>query len=273
MAMASLTSLPLVVAALIAASGCSRGGSDPGPRAAEDTRPVPLDTLLAQIQSGPSALRAHAAEQLALPGPRLEERLRALRIAFEDPDRKVNTSASTSLVRIGAPALPEIIDALRVPDPAIRRRAVFVLGQWGPTAAPVARNAIKEALTDPDKSVRAAAGWAMGRMGPLPSRGGAAADLGSDRDLAQGLKSSDPAVRLSVLLRYQPYVGDTDRSLPLLISTLGDADPLVRRAAANTLVSLGPPARDALSGALSDPNPTIRREAAIALVRLSRGTP
>ena len=113
----------------------------------------------------------------------------------------------------------------------------------------------------------------MARMGPRASRGAGAADLGSDQDLAQGLKSPDPAVRLSVLLRYQPYVGDTDRSLPLLITALGDADSLVRRAAANTLVILGPSARDALSAALSDSNPTIRREAAIALVRLSRGTP
>jgi HEAT repeat protein len=163
----------------------------------------------------------------------------------------------------GAPIAP------RDTDPAVRRRAAYAMGKVGLAA----RDAVKEAMTDPDESVRNTAALAIAGMGPTATRGGAAADLGSDRDLAQGLKSPDPAVRLSVLLRYQPYVGDMDRSLPLLISELGDADPLVRRAAGNTLVILGPSARDALSAALSDSNPTIRREAAITLVRLSRGTP
>jgi len=203
----------------------------------------------------------------------MPERLRALRAALSDPDRQANAAATGALGEIGATAVPTLVEALRDPAPPVRRRAAEALGRVGLAAAPAAKDAIKQAMIDPDRSVRDMAAWAISRMGPTASRGGAAADLGSDRDLAQGLKSSDPAVRLSVLLRYQPYVGDTDRSLPLLISALGDADPLVRRAAANTLVSLGPPARDALSAALSDPNPTIRREAAIALVRLSRGTP
>jgi HEAT repeat protein len=269
MAMASLTSLPLVVAALIAASGCSRGGSDAGPAATEHATPVPLDSLLVQIRSDSAELRRRAAGQLSLPGPRVEERMRALRMALRDPDRQVSTAAGRSLGQIGAPAIPVLSDALRDPDPAVRRLATYAMGKVGPAA----RDAVKEAMTDPDKSVRDMAALAIAAMGPTASRGGGAADLGSDRDLAQGLKSPDPAVRLSVLLRYQPYVGDMDRSLPLLISALGDADPLVRRGAANTLVSLGPSARNALSAALSDPNPTIRREAAIALVRLSRGTP
>jgi HEAT repeat protein len=235
----------------------------------EHARQAPLDTLLVQIRSGPPELRRRAAGQLSTPGPRIEERLRALRGALGDPDRQVSTAAGWSLGEIGAPAIPVLSDALRDPDPAVRRRAAAAMGKVGLAA----RDAVKEAMTDPDKSVRSMAALAIAGMGPRASRGAGAADLGSDRDLAQGLKSPDPAIRLSVLLRYQPYVGDTDRSLPLLIYALGDADPLVRRAAANTLVTLGPSARDALSAALSDSNPTIRREAAIALVRLSRGTP
>ncbi|HLQ21691.1 MAG TPA: HEAT repeat domain-containing protein, partial [Gemmatimonadales bacterium] len=266
---ASFTLLPLVVAALVAASACSQGGSAAGPVAAPHARQAPLDSLLVQIRSGPPELRRRAAGQLSRPGPRIEERMRALRGALGDPDRQVSTAAGWSLGEIGAPAIPVLSDALRDPDPAVRRRAAAAMGKVGLAA----RDAVKEAMTDPDKSVRNMAALVIAGMGPRASRGAGAADLGSDRDLAQGLKSSDPAVRLSVLLRYQSYVGDTDRSLPLLISALGDADPFVRRAAANTLVTLGPSARDALSAALSDSNPTIRREAAIALVRLSRGTP
>src|SRR5713101_5447661 len=167
MAMASFTLLPLVVAALVAASACSQGGSAAGPVAAPHARQAPLDTLLVQIRSGPPELRRRAAGQLSTPGPRIQERMRALRGALGDPDRQVSTAAGWSLGEIGAPAIPVLSDALRDPDPAVRRRAAAAMGKVGLAA----RDAVKEAMTDPDKSVRNMAALVIAGMGPRASRG------------------------------------------------------------------------------------------------------
>lgn len=226
-----------------------------------------MDTLLARLHTASPPVRAKAAGALSEPGPRVQDRVRALRGALNDPDWKVGRSAAWSLGRIGAPSIPSLVEALSDPRPAVRINALYALGKIGQPAAS-AQKAIQRAAGDPDRSVRRMASWAMGQFGPRASRGAGSADLGSIADLVAGLAASDPQARENAVRRFQPFVSDPEESARLLVGALNDPDPGVRAAAADALVALGAPARPALAAALSDSSPVVRREASVALVRL-----
>lgn len=74
-------------------------------------------------------------------------------------------TAEVALSRIGAPAVPALIDTLRSPDPAVRKKAIEVLGRMGEDAAP-AVPALTALLNDPDLAVRKAAARTLGQIGP-----------------------------------------------------------------------------------------------------------
>ena len=74
-------------------------------------------------------------------------------------------TAEVALGRIGAPAVPALIDTLQNPDPAVRRKAIEVLGRMGDDAAP-AVPALTALLNDPDLGVRKAAARTLGQIGP-----------------------------------------------------------------------------------------------------------
>lgn len=275
--MATRSALRLVVVLLAPAGACSpdrqqlSGQISGSPAAAE--APIPLDTLLVRLRAAPPDVRVQAAQDLAKPGPRIEDRVRALDGALSDPNRDVGQAAAWSLGRIGLASVHTLTQALSDPRPFVRARAVYGLGtlygrgQTGQQAM-VVREAIHSAVYDPDRTVRRVAQWAMGQTRPRPSPGAGGADLGSVADLRAGLAASDPQERLSAVRRFQPYPDHPDESIRLLLRGLGDADPQVRGAAADALLGLGPPARAALTAALSDSNPIVRREASVALVRL-----
>ena len=191
--------------------------------------------------------------------------------SFTCTSPKLRSSAAWALGQLGAVSIPTLTKALADHRSDVRMRAVYALGAIGPAAA-TAGPAIKAALTDPNRSVRDMASWTIGQIGPqAPRRGGAA--LGGSEDLAAGLAARNPLDRVAALRRFQPYAADDGKAIPLLIRTLGDADPQVARAAADALVLLGPPAQRPLSAALSDSSPAVRRGAAAALVRLGRAGP
>jgi HEAT repeat protein len=74
-------------------------------------------------------------------------------------------AAEDALGRIGAPAVPALMDALRSADPIVRKKAVEVLGRMGEDAAP-AVPALTALLDDPDFGVRKAAARTLGQIGP-----------------------------------------------------------------------------------------------------------
>jgi HEAT repeat protein len=268
--MATRSAAYLVIAGLAAAGACSPPEPAPThqvshpPAAVEAPPPVPLDTALARLRAESPAVRVDGAYALAIPGPRMEERVQALGRALRDADSAVGHAAASSLGNLGRASLPTLVAALSDRRAAVRFRALYGLGKMGQPAAP-ARDAVRGAMNDPDLSVSKMASWTMSQIGPRI----AAAKLGSTADLAAGLAAADPEERLSAVRRFQPFVGDSDQAIPLLVRTLGDADPRLRGAAGDALVALGSPARAALAAALSDPNPVVRREASVTLVRLS----
>lgn len=73
--------------------------------------------------------------------------------------------ASAALARIGAPAVPSLIQGLRHQDPYVREQAALVLAKIGPEAR-AAVGELTAALDDEDSRVRKAASRALGQIGP-----------------------------------------------------------------------------------------------------------
>jgi len=73
--------------------------------------------------------------------------------------------AADALGRIGAPAVPALIEALKNADPAVRLEVVEVLGRMGDEAADAVPSLLK-LLDDPDPGVRKAAARTLGQIGP-----------------------------------------------------------------------------------------------------------
>src|SRR5262245_13179691 len=74
-------------------------------------------------------------------------------------------AATDALGRIGAAAVPALVDALRSGDPAMREKALEVLGRIGPDAEAAVPDLV-QLLDDPDPAVRKSATRTLGRIGP-----------------------------------------------------------------------------------------------------------
>lgn len=73
--------------------------------------------------------------------------------------------AAEALGQIGSRAVPQLVQALKSPEPSVRRQAVDVLMRMGPDA----KDAVPELtrlLEDEDEGVRKMASRALGRIGP-----------------------------------------------------------------------------------------------------------
>jgi HEAT repeat protein len=73
--------------------------------------------------------------------------------------------AADALGRIGAAAVPALVQALQSPDANVRLKAVEVLGRMGAEATDAVPQLIK-LLDDPDPAVRKAAARTLGLVGP-----------------------------------------------------------------------------------------------------------
>lgn len=179
-------------------------------------------------------MREQAALLLARLGPQAVAAAPDLIVQLVDPDSGAALGAQTALRRIGPPAVPVLVEALRRSEPPVRRQVLELLGERPPFGEAVIDRleAIIAALQDPDAGVRACAATTLGR-------------LGSDA------------------------CGSTDA----LVRTLGDPVPEPRLAAARSLGELGPCAASAheeLAARLNDADPRLRFEAARALWRTAR---
>lgn len=74
-------------------------------------------------------------------------------------------AAAEALGRIGAAAVPSLVETLRSPDSAVRLKGVEVLGRMGADAREAVPNLVN-LLDDPDLAVRKAAARTLGRIGP-----------------------------------------------------------------------------------------------------------
>ncbi len=74
-------------------------------------------------------------------------------------ERLLRETAEAALLRVGDPAVPFLLDALRDESPAVRRWAALMLADMGPT--PAAIGPLMDALNDTNEDVRAAAALAL----------------------------------------------------------------------------------------------------------------
>ncbi len=207
---------------------------------------------------------------------------------FADDWDAVRRAAAEALVRIGAPAVPALIQALGDDWDAVRRAAAWALGAIGdPQAVP----ALIQALGDSDSAVRRAAAWALGAIGdpqavpPLSVWAHAGEYAARDAlqtlghpmlDLPQAVAQVAAQGAWGVLIRAltcpqvrEVVVGLGAPAVPALIQALGDSDRAVRRAAAEALRDLGDPqAIPALIEALGDDWDDVRRAARQAIQQI-----
>lgn len=130
-----------------------------------------------------------------LPGQAPEERLAA---ALGDPDPYAAGAAAVALGRLGAPAVPVLVQALASPRAETRWSAAIALGRLG-RAAEKAAPALARALEDGRWEVRQCAAVALGGLGP--------AALGQGPALTRLLGDPEDAVReaaADALLRIDP---------------------------------------------------------------------
>jgi HEAT repeat protein len=105
---------------------------------------------------------------------------------LQNPDPEVSGKANLALIRLGEPAVPQLVEMLKSDDVRIRTLAVTAfwgLGEKGRAAVP----ALAATLGDPVDSVRVGAAMALDNMGP-PAKDAVP-------ELIRSLRDSDPKVR------------------------------------------------------------------------------
>lgn len=192
-----------------------------------------------------------------------KEAVSALKAAGRDPDVATRKRAAGALARaakgpLAASAARALASFAADPDASVRAEAATALGALGP-AAREAGSALAALVADKDASVRAAARRAARDIGP------GAADL--DKVLLAQFASASPADKMDIATT-AGAVG-----APATVrAALADADPGVRRAAAEYAGGLGASNVASLVGALGDRDPGVRVAAVRGLVGAKAAT-
>jgi HEAT repeat protein len=260
----------------------------------KELRRKATERLVERIMDKDAFVRVAAARALVALPPAPDVALPIWEKALQNADEATIHHAMDALARMGAPAVPRLIDALK--HKSMRAQVAHILGEIGPAAAPAtealaklaveadarvateaalalakigpeakaAVPALSAALQQPDSPNAHAIVYALGRIGP-----GAAA---AEPALFAALKSSDRSLAVlsawALTRLHPPSQQMASRAMPVLLAGLEDALPQSRQAAADALGSLGPLAKEAV-GALektaNDQEPSVREAAAKAL--------
>jgi HEAT repeat protein len=218
----------------------------------------------------------------------LSARLKAPDVA----DRYAAAEALTDLGPLAAPAVPQLMEALKSTDPELRWRVARSLGAIGPVEA--AKEALLTATADEEPLVRGQAIYALGRWG--------SSDEAARAIFARGLADKDVVVRRAAVQALRRVQLDRKDVLPLVLKLLEDADtsvvmpalytiseggaevvpalietlahPEARYWACLVLAEIGPEAKvavPALTKVLSDERAEVRLQATIALGEIGPG--
>jgi HEAT repeat protein len=132
------------------ATSLTAGGSNPLPRV---------------ITSATAALLVGLALLVACRGQKPGPDIGALIADLQSPDQEVSGKANLTLIRVGEPAVPALVELLKSEDARLRARAATTLwgmGSKGRAGVP----ALALTLADPDLDVRLASAMALESMGP-----------------------------------------------------------------------------------------------------------
>ncbi len=208
--------------------------------------------LIQALQSEEEDPDARAQVALGLGRIGTPRAFQSLARALSDANLVVADSASESLKLAGVRALETLAEAVRHPNPAVRRRAVDALGGVQDVRAV---NLLAQALRDPDPVVRRASATALGEVGRPEAVS----------VLIGALRSDDGGVVQNAV---QSLVRIGRPAIEPLTRLLSDADEKVAYASASALSAI-PEAEPVLMRLAEQPK--AQKFALIAL--LERGTP
>ncbi len=140
---------------------------------------------------------------------------------LRDDDMYVRVQVTSALIRIGAPAVDGLTEALTDSRPAVRRAAAKALGKIG-CADAAALRALSALLSDADAGQRRFAAEALGRLGAT----------GAVEALGTALRDHDARVRNAAAAALQAL---GDAALPTLRAALDDPNPETNFVAARAL--------------------------------------
>ncbi len=198
-------------------------------------------------------MRADALESLGQSGdPKVASVLAA---AVKDTDPQVRRAALDGLASLGGTQAEKvIIEASSSTDKELRGAAVQALARGPASASSTAQ--LEKLAKDSDRGVANSAFWSLAQHAPEK-----AASLAAEQ-----MKSADVEARRTAVQAC--HMLEPDRARELLLGGLNDADPTVATVAARNLVNIGDTtSQNALAALLSrdDANPEVRRAAADAL--------
>ena len=228
-------------------------------------QPVPytqVAPLIEKLTDNDFRIRHDAADAIAKIGsPAVPFLIEALK----NENRQVRWRAASALGEIGAEAasaVPALIVRLEDEDEYIRRIAAHALGKIGPEASAAVPTLIK-ALQDEDRHQRMVAAYALGKIGTEA--------VSAVPALINTLQDSNAEIRLNAAMALGRISADAASAVPALIVALQDQDKYVRQSAADALGRFGAKAKTAvpaLVSALKDENKYVRLNAASALGRI-----
>ena len=264
-----------------------------------------LPALLKALDDDDKQVWSYAIGAIAALGPEAPEAIPVLidrldsrksRGRRERDVRQSGMRTAYALSRIGATAVPPLIQALGETDDSLRAGAAHALGGIGPAAHDAIPALIKNlannqdyvrdetaqalgligsdagpalvaALQDSEARRRAGAATALAQMDP-PFRDGA-------KEIEQtASKENDPAVRAALLAALPRSGVAPDHCVALLLPAVTGEDENLRHAALNALLgasAMRPVAVPKLAALLKDKNPAVREHAARALGRIGPG--
>ncbi|MDZ8188886.1 MAG: HEAT repeat domain-containing protein [Nostoc sp. ChiSLP02] len=159
-----------------------------------------------------------------------------------DNDAHIRSIAADTLVNIGSPAVPSLIEALKNQDRNLRWHAASVLGDLGAEAAP-AVPALSAALQDEDAQVRLYATLALGNIGTAAKP--------AVPSLMAALQDKEQYVRIYVPSALRKIGVEAKVAIPVLTAALKDNNPTVRYNAAYALGAMGTEAVSAVPNLIS----------------------
>jgi HEAT repeat protein len=223
---------------------------------------TPVAPLIEKLTDNDFRVRHDAADAIAKIG---SPAVPFLITALKSENQQVRWRAASALGEIGAEAsaaVPALIVTLQDEDEYIRRISAYALGKIGPEASAAVPKLI-DALQDEDRNLRIVVAYTLGKIG---SEASAAVP-----NLIGALQDKSAEVRLNAATALGRIGTQAKTAVPALITALQDKDKYVRQGAADALGRFGPKAKTAvptLISALQDENKYVRLNAAAALGRI-----
>ncbi len=203
-------------------------------------------------------------------GPTAFQAVPAIREVLQRSDSYgVQESAVRALAEIaGDGQVPEVIEQLASPDPAVRLASLRVLGHFASSSSEDVVEPLRPLLADPDPRVRTSAADVLAQV--------KSAAAPAVPELLVAMRDPVEAVRIAATRTVDGMQHEEPRMLGALLAALADESEEVRHAAAHGLLEWGrlyPEHAAAVFARLTDPDPYVARAAATLMGKATEPTP